>query len=63
MFMLLVWIALIGLAAWLLITFVKMPPQFKTLIVVVAFIGALLLALHAFGVFHLMDVPVPKVAH
>lgn len=47
---LLVLIALLGLLAYLLVTFVPMPQQFKTLIIVVAILIALLVVLQAFGV-------------
>lgn len=55
-------LALLGLFAWLLTTFIPMPQQFKTLLIVVAIIIALLLVLQAFGFLSgIGSVQVPKV--
>lgn len=47
---LLVLIAVIGLAAWALVTYVPMPQGIKTVIVVVAVVACILYALHAMGI-------------
>lgn len=60
MISLLIVIALIGVLTWALVTFLPMPGQFKTLIVVVAVIFCVLYALSAFGVFRVHDPPVPQ---
>lgn len=60
MIYLLVYIALIGLIAWALVTYVPMPPPVKTVIVVVAVIACILIAFQAFGG-HLPNPPVPQV--
>lgn len=49
MIMLLVWLALIGLAAFLLLK-IPMPQPMQTVIICVAVIGGILLALNAFNV-------------
>lgn len=55
-------IVLLGLFVWLLTTFIPMPQQFKTLLLVVAIIIALLLVLQAFGLLSgLGGVQVPRV--
>lgn len=46
---LLLTIAVIGLIAWLIVTFIPMPPQFKTAIYVVAGVAVLFYLLQAFG--------------
>lgn len=46
----LLWIAIVGVVAWLLVTFVPMPHPFPTLLIVVAVILCVLMALRAFGV-------------
>lgn len=60
MISLLIVLALIGVLTWALVTFLPMPSQFKTLIVVVAVIFCLLYALSALGVFRIHDPPVPQ---
>lgn len=47
--LLLVWFALIGLVAWLLITYVPMPAPIKTVIVVAAVVACVLILLSAMG--------------
>lgn len=46
---LLILIAVIGLIVWLLVTYIPMPPPFKTAIVVVALGVVALMVLGAFG--------------
>jgi hypothetical protein len=48
---LLVILALVGLVAWVLIKFVPMPQPIRTVIIIVAIVIAVLVALHAFGIF------------
>lgn len=48
--MLLVILAVIGLAAWALVTFVPMPGAIKTVIIVVSVVACVLYALHAMGI-------------
>lgn len=53
-------LAIIGLIVWAVTTFIPMPQNIKTLIVVVAGIVALLYVLSAFGIMgHAGDVRVP----
>lgn len=59
LFLLLV-IALIGLIAWALTTYIPMPGGVKTVIVIVAVVCAVIYALNAFGV-HLPNPGVPQV--
>lgn len=47
---LLITMAVVGLIAWLLTSFIPMPEQIKTIIMVVAAIFCLLLLLNFFGV-------------
>jgi fatty acid desaturase len=47
---LLLTLALVGLVAWALVSFINMPQGFKTLIVAVALVWGVLFVLHAFGV-------------
>lgn len=46
---LLILIAVVGLIAWVLISVVPMPQQFKTIILVVALLVVLLVVVRAFG--------------
>lgn len=46
---LLVLIAVIGVAVWLLTTYVPMPQPFKTAILVIAIVVVFLMVLNAFG--------------
>lgn len=55
-------IAIVGVIVWALVTFVPMPPAFKTAIIVVAILIVALYVLSLlfdFGPVH--DVPIPKV--
>lgn len=56
---LLVIIAVMGLFAWALVTYVPMPGGVKTVIIVVTVIAAVIYALNAFGV-HLPNPGVPR---
>lgn len=56
---LLLLIALIGVTAWALVTFLPMPSGIKTLIIFVAIFAGIILALNAFGV-HLPNPGVPR---
>ena len=58
---LLFWIALIGVIAWLLVTYIPMVQPIKTVIVIVAVICVVLIAAHAFGIVGDFNVQVPKV--
>lgn len=42
---LLIWIAILGLVVWAITTLIPMPPQFRTIIIVIASIVALLILL------------------
>jgi hypothetical protein len=53
-------IAVIGLIAWALITYIPMPAGVRTVILIVAVVCAVIYALNAFGV-HLPNPPVPQV--
>ncbi len=57
--MLLLILAVIGVIAWALVTYIPMPQGIKTVIVVVAIICAVIYALNAFG-FHLPNPGVPQ---
>jgi len=46
---LLIWVALLGLAAWFIVTIVPMPAPFPNLVIGVAVLIAVLLILSAFG--------------
>lgn len=48
--MLLLMLALLGLAAWAITTYIPMPQGFRTLIVIVAVVVAIFVVLNAFGV-------------
>ncbi len=50
-------LALAGLIVYLIVTYVPMPPIFKTVIMVVAAICLILYLMWAFGI---ADVPVPQ---
>lgn len=47
---LLVWVAIIGLVVWLLVTYVPMPPPFKTLLIVLAVLVVALWILSSLGI-------------
>lgn len=55
--LLLLILAVIGVCAWALITYLPIPQPIKTIIVAVAAIACILIALHAFGI----GVPNPSV--
>lgn len=59
MLALLLYIAIIGLIAWALITLIPMPAQIHTVIIVVAVIASIVVTLHAFGI-GLPDPGVPR---
>lgn len=59
MISLIITIAVVGLIAWAICTYVPMDPRIKQLIVVIAIICIVVYALRAFGVWG-SDVPVPK---
>jgi hypothetical protein len=61
MLTLLVWIALIGLLCWLLIKLVPMPDPFPKIVIAVGIVLAVLLVLRAFGLWDVLDQPVPRV--
>jgi hypothetical protein len=46
----LLWIAVIGIVVWFLITYVPMPPAFKTLIVVIAVLVVLIWLISELGI-------------
>jgi hypothetical protein len=59
---LLLMLAVLGVAAWALVTFVPMPQGIKTLIIIVAVLGGILFALRAFGIgFPSLDMRVPAI--
>jgi len=43
-------VAIIGLIAWALVTYIPMPAGMKNLIIIISVIAAVIYALHAFGV-------------
>ena len=57
---LLVFLAIIGLVAWALISLVPMPSQVRTIIIVVAVLICLLIVLRAFGG---LELAVPRVVN
>jgi hypothetical protein len=48
--MVVIWIALLGLAVWALTSYVPMPPVFRTIIIVVAALVVILWLIQLFGV-------------
>lgn len=52
-------LALIGVAAWALVTYLPMPAPVKTVIVVVAVIACVIIALNALGI----GIPNPAMPH
>lgn len=52
-------IAVIGLIAWALVTYIPMPSGIRTVIIIVAVVCAVIYALNAFG-FHLPNPSVPQ---
>ena len=57
---LLVYLALIGVVAWLLVTYIPMPPPIKTVIVVAAVVCCILLVLDATGILNTVGPNVPR---
>ncbi len=52
-------LAVIGVAAWAMVTYIPMPQPIKNVIVIVAVIGCVLYALHAMGI-GIPNPPVPQ---
>ncbi len=48
--MLLLILAVIGVVAWALVTYIPMPAPIKTVIIIVAVVACVLYALHAMGI-------------
>lgn len=62
MIALIVYIAILGLITYLIITYVPMPPVFKTAITILAIVLLVLILLNAFGLLGaIRDVPVPRI--
>ena len=62
MISLLIFIAIIGLLVWALVTYVPMPQGFKTCITIVGILFVVLLILSAFGLLDgIRDVSVPRI--
>lgn len=55
--LLLLVLAVIGVCAWALVTYLPMPPAIKTVIIIVAVVCCILYALHAMGI----GIPNPSV--
>lgn len=51
-------LAMMGLILYLIITYIPMPPAFRTIILVVAVIILILYLMQAFGI---ADMPIPRV--
>jgi Flp pilus assembly protein protease CpaA len=51
----------VGLVVWALTTYIPMPQQIKTLIIVAAMIVLVLILLKALGVLGGADIPIPRV--
>lgn len=58
-FLLFLVLAVIGVSAWAMVTYLPMAAPIKTVIVIVAVICCVLIALHAFGI----GIPNPNVPH
>jgi hypothetical protein len=56
-FLLLLVLAVIGVGAWALTTYLPMPPAVKNVIIIVSVVACVVIALHAFGI----GVPNPAV--
>jgi len=50
-------IALLGLVVWVLVTYIPMPPPFKTIIIVVAALLVILYVMRALGI---PDIPLRR---
>ena len=59
----LIWLAVIGVIAWALVTFIPMPQGIKTVIIIVAVVIAVLIAASAFGIIDNLDMKVPHLGH
>lgn len=59
MLTLLLYIAIIGVIAWAVTTYIPMPPPIKTVIVIVAVVACVIIALNAFGL-HLPNPGIPS---
>lgn len=55
-------IAIIGVIAWAVTTYIAMPPPIKTVITIVAVVAVVFIALQAFGI-HLPNPSVPKISN
>lgn len=55
---LIITLAFCGLIVYLIVTYIPLPPIFRTVILVIAAICLILFLMSAFGI---MDVPVPRV--
>ena len=53
--------AVIGVVAWLIVTYIPMPSAIKTVIVVFAVIFCVLIGLSAVGIYPAGDIAVPTV--
>lgn len=58
MIALIIWILVIGIVAWLITSYTPIPQPFKTIIMIVLVVIALILILNAFG---LTDGSMPKI--
>lgn len=58
---LIVWLVVIGVVAWLITTYIPMPQPFKTILMIVLVVVALLLVLSAFGLIGGLSTDVPRV--
>lgn len=55
---LLLTLAFLGLIVWLIVTYLPMPPVFRTLILIVTAVVVILYLANAFGI---VDLPVPRI--
>lgn len=60
MISLIITIAVVGLLVWAIVTYVPMPPAFKTAIIIVAVLCLVIYILSAFGLLS-RDIPVPQI--
>lgn len=59
MIYLLLYLAIIGVVAWALVTYLPMPPGVQKVIIIVAIVACVIVALNAFNV-HLPNPTVPS---
>jgi hypothetical protein len=59
MISLIVTLAIIGLIAWAIVTYVPMPQPIKTLIIIVVVVCCIIIVINAFGITN-YDLPVPR---